>query len=541
VFDMLRVNIQATFWCIPSLVQANVALERISDFLYNTELIDEYTKPEHPENAEILNTSVPEEHKDSVGIRHASFTWAADSASAAVTPGGTRRRTFVLSIDDEVFFHRGKINLIVGPTGAGKTSLLMALLGEMHYIPQGPDSFVNLPRDGGVAYAAQESWVQNDTIKCALKRDLELFDAGDLTEVGEKGLTLSGGQKARITLARAVYSSAEIVLLDDILAALDVHTARHIVEKCLKGDLIDGRTVILVTHNVAMVSPVADFLVDIGSDGRILSQGSLSAALSKDSKLLKEVEEEQQVLEKAEQEIDPSAETEKATEAQQSTGKLTVAEEVQEGHVGWDAVKLFLANVSQRPSVFWIVYIFGCTAKFLFPNIQTWYLGVWAAQYETHPANEVDVGHYLTVYTALVGAGSVFSAFCVYYYVFGSIRASTIIHQKLVVSILGTTLRWLDKTPTARIIARCTEDIQTLDNRFSRALEGVVDIFVYLLLKMFGVVVFSPVFIFPALLVAAGGAICGNIYMKAQLCVKREMSNAKAPVLGHFGAAISGI
>ncbi len=86
-----------------------------------------------------------------------------------------------------------------------------------------------------------------------------------------------------------------------------------------------------------MVSPVADFLVDIGSDGRILSQGSLSAALSKDSKLLQEVEEEQQVLEKVEQEIDPSAETEKATEAQKSTGKLTVAEEVQEGHVGWDA------------------------------------------------------------------------------------------------------------------------------------------------------------------------------------------------------------
>ncbi len=150
----------------------------------------------------------------------------------------------MLSIDDEVFFPRGKINLIIGPTGAGKTSLLMALLGEMHYIPQGPDSLVNLPRGGGVAYAAQESWVQSDTIKvcschskgpvranllcrttlssvrpstrfgtirvrssiscsstaysspsivldqCALRRDLELFDAGDETEVGEKGLTL---------------------------------------------------------------------------------------------------------------------------------------------------------------------------------------------------------------------------------------------------------------------------------------------------------------------------------------------------------------
>ena len=180
---MLRIDISATFYIIPNLIQSNVALERIGDFLYNvgvshvllsvlpltsyfqTELIDEYTEPSVAEET-LLPAPIPESHKDSIGIRHASFTWAADSAkSASTTPGGTRRRAFVLSVDDEVFFRRGKINLIVGPTGAGKTSLLMALLGEMHYLPQGPDSFVSLPRDGGVAYAAQESWVQSDTIK----------------------------------------------------------------------------------------------------------------------------------------------------------------------------------------------------------------------------------------------------------------------------------------------------------------------------------------------------------------------------------------
>ena len=191
-----------------------------------------------------------------------------------------------------------------------------------------------------------------------------------------------------------------------ILAALDVHTARHIVEQCLKGDLIRGRTVILVvsistfpecrrvatyslvlqTHNVAMVSPVADFLVDMGSDGRILSQGSLSSALSQDTKLAKEVEEEQQVLEKAEQEVDDPSE--KAPQVKQNAGKLVVAEEMEEGHVGWDAgaymrkprvllflnkvvtVKLFLANVSARPVLFWIVCISVFVAKHLISNIQ---------------------------------------------------------------------------------------------------------------------------------------------------------------------------
>ena len=102
-------------------------------------------------------------------------------------------------------------------------------------------------------------------LQCALERDLSLFEAGDETEVGEKGLTLrwcfpsspsfdtdvsrSGGQKARVTLARAVYSDASILLLDDILAALDVHTSKFIVENCLTGDLLKGRTVILVVSD----------------------------------------------------------------------------------------------------------------------------------------------------------------------------------------------------------------------------------------------------------------------------------------------------
>ena len=100
---------------------------------------------------------------DVIGIRAASFTWSNEN-DGSLTPG-PNRRNFTLRIEDEVVLRRGRFNLIVGPTGSGKTSLLMALLGEMHYIPSGPDSYVSLPRAGGVAYAAQESWVQNETIK----------------------------------------------------------------------------------------------------------------------------------------------------------------------------------------------------------------------------------------------------------------------------------------------------------------------------------------------------------------------------------------
>ncbi|KAL1939038.1 hypothetical protein VTO73DRAFT_10298 [Trametes versicolor] len=478
VFDMLRREMHSFFYILPQVMQTSVSLNRISDFLWNTELIDVFAEQNGFDGEDIWPNTVSQDRQGVIGIRHTSFTWSNDTAPSR-TPGGTRRRQFVLTVDDELLFQRGKINLIVGPTGSGKTSLLMALLGELHYIPSGPDAFVSLPREGGVAYAAQESWVQNDTIRnnilfgapydqarydkvleqCALKRDLALFDAGDHTEVGEKGITLSGGQKARITLARAVYSSADILLLDDILAALDVHTAKWIVEKCLKGDLLQGRTIVLVTHNVAMVAPIADFVVDMGADGHILSQGSLDNVLKHNSHLVKEVIEEREELEKAKREID--VEKPEDAVAKQTVGKLVVAEEMEDGHVGWSALKLYLGNTSSRPTLFWAVYVSAHVVHNLLINAQAWYLGRWASQYETHPASEISLQHYLTRYSAMIVISMAIAVFFVVWFLYGSIKASRIIHQKLVRSVLGTTLRWLDRTPTARIVTRCTEDIQT--------------------------------------------------------------------------------
>jgi ABC-type protease/lipase transport system fused ATPase/permease subunit len=169
---------------------------------------------------------------------------------------------------------------------------------------------------------------------CALTRDLELLSGGDATEVGEKGITLSGGQKvslkswqrlrealcwprrasfstqARINLARAMYSSAQILLMDDVLSALDAHTSKWIVEKwdnvwafhsnqfltrlspprrCLSSDLIKGRTVILATHHISLVAPIASFILRLGRDGRAESQGPVNEVLKKDAKLKKEI------------------------------------------------------------------------------------------------------------------------------------------------------------------------------------------------------------------------------------------------------------
>ncbi|KAJ7272088.1 hypothetical protein B0H12DRAFT_1200283 [Mycena haematopus] len=520
IFDMLRHQLWFTFHCISTAVNGKVSLDRLDDFLHNTELLDYFA------SKDTLEVVAPNEPASNlIGFRDATFAWSNDEVDGTLTPSNRR---FLFNIQGELLFKPGCVNLVLGPTGSGKTSLLMALLGEMHLVPSSLPSWYNLPRSKGVSYAAQESWVMNDTIRnnilfnapmdrarydkvlyqCCLERDLELWDAGDETEVGEKGLTLSGGQKARVTLARAIYADTKIVLLDDVLSALDVHTAKWIVDKCLSGDLIKNRTVILVTHNVVMTSKIAGFVVSLGLDGRVHSQGSILDALEQDEELAKEVSKDQELLEAVEKEIDPTP-AEKPTK---KDGKLIVAEEIQLGHVSWEALNMYCKGMGGAYTVpFFVVMLLALVTNEVLDATQIWYLGYWAS---------------LTVFSLSY-----------IYYTAGSFRASRTIHKQLVESIMGTTLRWLDFTPTSRIITRCTVDISSIDNEVAEGLQLTLA----MLIKFAAVVLFTPVFFFAGAVVGILGAMCGRIYMASQLSVKREQSNAKAPVLAHFGATMAGL
>ncbi|KAF8876209.1 multidrug resistance-associated ABC transporter [Gymnopilus junonius] len=553
VFDMLREQLSRLLWQGTTIIQAKVSLDRVQEFLNKTELLDSFTEKSSTDSQALTAPSAmlnPE-----IGFRNATFSWSLEDEDGSATPSS---RIFKLRVNGELLFKRDAINLIIGPTGSGKTSILMALLGELHFIPEGPDSWFNLPRDGGVAYAAQESWVQNETIRnnilfgspydeeryrkvikqCALERDLELFEAGDATEVGERGLTLSGGQKARVTLARAIYSPAKVILLDDVLAALDVHTSAWIIDQCFRGDLIKDRTILLVTHNIALASPVAEFVVSIGLDGRVQSQGTeIALALAKNPTLAAEAEEDREVTEIAKEEIDtPEAKPKPAD------GKLVIAEEINVGHVTWRSVKLLITSLGGDHTILFFVFVIGS----FFINewsltFQTWFLGYWGSQYETHPPSEVDISYYLTVYTTLLLATFLFYAVTYIFYNYGTLRASRTINTKLISSILTSTFRWLDETPTARIITRCTQDIYSIDGPVPQTLLWLLDLASGMITKLGAVALFTPIFIFPGIGVAAVGFFLGNMYLKAQLSVKRETSNARSPMLAHFSAAIHGL
>ncbi|PPQ81919.1 hypothetical protein CVT24_010441 [Panaeolus cyanescens] len=508
IFDVVRIKFHTTSWGVGQIMRGKVALERIQSFLRETDLLDEFDEKSAERLAKAAS-HIDEMHESVIGFKDCVFTWDALDGDSRPTS-----RAFRLKIEGELCFRRDCINLIVGPTGAGKTSVLMALLGEMHYNPSSADSWYHLPRAGGIAYAAQESWVQNDTIRnnilfgapydderykkviyqCALTKDLELFDTGDHTEVGEMGLTLSGGQKARVTLARALYSSAEILLLDDILVALDVHTSRWIVKECLQGDLIQGRTVLLVTHNVALAGPIAGFFVTVDSNGAVKEAGTtLSSTLALSPAMEEEFEAEKDAVEEATKEETSAPNGTKLGTVNKATGKLILAEEIQQGSVTWKAITLYLRALGgKRPVFFAAVCVVSMLASPVASSFSVWFLGHWSGQYKGRSPEEVDVFFYLSMYILTLIGMEVFMAFNDIYYITGAQRASRYINNTLVESILTSTLRWLDETPASRIISRCTQDIGTIDNELASTFQRFATVAFIMAVKLVAPLLFAP-------------------------------------------------
>ena len=295
LFGILRAPLDQLADMIAHVQESKVSVDRIEEFL-NEDETEKYEQLSHHENDENGQTVI--------GFNKATFSWG--SARKSKQDGSA---PFQL-IGMDTTFRVGGLNIVAGPTGSGKTSLLMALLGEMTLVEgrvsiPGGHSREDLRVDSetglteSVAYCAQQAWLVNDNIKqnilfsspynesryksvlsaCALERDLDILDEGDATLVGEKGITLSGGQKQRISLARALYCNSRHVLLDDCLSAVDSHTARHIFEHCILGPLMFGRTCILVTHNVTLCVPYSQYVVVL-ANGKIAIQGSPDEVMS---------------------------------------------------------------------------------------------------------------------------------------------------------------------------------------------------------------------------------------------------------------------
>lgn len=222
------------------------------------------------------------------------------------------------------------LSVISGRTGSGKSLLLASILGEsdilngkvMVPISSQPDirHGRRIPSaewilDNEIAYVAQIPWIENGTIRdnilfglpyhparyrkvifaSALEKDLDMFPDKEMTDIGANGVNLSGGQRWRVSFARALYSRAGILIMDDIFSALDTHTGRHVYENALAGEMGRNRTRILVTHHANLCLPWTDYSVFLengcvkhaGTVEELRRNGNISDILSLEDDSLK--------------------------------------------------------------------------------------------------------------------------------------------------------------------------------------------------------------------------------------------------------------
>jgi len=231
----------------------------------------------------------PRQFSSNVRMDGATIAWPIDSGTDRLVSSMLKKVT--------VSFPDRALSIIVGKTGSGKSMLLAAILGECDVLEgkvsapmvalQGvqPTSGMTAPWviSSACAFVAQTPWIRSASVKdnilfelpydaaryrqvlyaCALNHDVQRWPNGDETNLGENGVNLSGGQKWRISLARALYSRAHTIVIDDIFSALDANTARHVCENALVGELSRGRTRILATHHVSLALPYAEYVVHL--------------------------------------------------------------------------------------------------------------------------------------------------------------------------------------------------------------------------------------------------------------------------------------
>ncbi|XP_067656381.1 multidrug resistance-associated protein 1-like [Haliotis asinina] len=269
LFTLIRQPMNSLPNCVSMVVQAFVSIKRLSNYMTGEDLDSD-------------SVTSDTETGMALSIRNGSFTW--------------NRSLQVPTLNNiNVDVRRGQLIAVVGPVGAGKSSLLLALLGEMEKLTG------CVQMKGSVAYVPQQAWIQHMTLRgnllfgrrykekqywnviraCALESDLDLLPGGDDTEIGEKGVNLSGGQKQRVSLARAVYSNKDIYLLDDPLSAVDSHVGKHIFSHVIGHQgLLKNTTRILVTHGVHWL-PMVDVIV-VMDKGEVTEVGSYEELLDHD-------------------------------------------------------------------------------------------------------------------------------------------------------------------------------------------------------------------------------------------------------------------
>ncbi|KAF0684828.1 hypothetical protein As57867_023152, partial [Aphanomyces stellatus] len=506
---------------VTAIVEARVSLARMLKFLTQ------------PDQSPLPAPASASGKATIIDIQDGSFAWGTDGQSPILT-------NISLTIS------RGDLVVVHGKVGSGKSSLCHAIMGEMTQT-QGTTGVY-----GSIAYASQEAWIQQMSVRdnilfgapfdsakytrvvdaCGLLPDFSLMKFGDMTEVGSKGRNLSGGQKARIGLARACYSNADIVILDAPLAAIDAVVQKEIMTKCIET-LLKSKTVILVTHNADIIgSESVNRLVE-------LDEGSLELKNVKPSELLMSprfttnttkphVEERTRTRTVSGSIMSPGVLESRSKWSQhfeQAIAEDTSDEDRAEGQIDSKVYSSFLAACGGSTTVFWI-----CVIQTFWQGFQV-ASDVWLSHWTSSPDAASNTNFYIAIYSALC-LGSVFMVLCRTLTVASSgLKASRSLFDKMTNSLLGTTMTFYDNNPIGRIINRYGSDTASIDTQLPYSFGGIAAMFFAVagsLLTSLAVIQWAGLLFLPILYLYVR---ISQMYLRPSRELSRLMNITNSPVL----------
>ncbi|KAI1005724.1 Pleiotropic ABC efflux transporter of multiple drugs [Podosphaera aphanis] len=520
LFTMLEESLRDLPNLITVFLNARVSLRRLDAFMNEPDI----------DKTEFLPSS-------NVAMRNASFAW----------PGTKQPVLFDISLS----FQPG-LNIIYGEVGAGKSALLQALLGELDLLS---GEFYHTGEM--IGYCGQTPWLQSMSIRenilffapyektkytavleaCALLPDLETFKHGDLSMIGENGVGLSGGQRARISLARAMYSRSKLLLLDDPLSALDHQTAELIVEKCFAGSLVEEKTIILVTHRTDLCLGIAKQVIHV-LNGRASVINPTTTPIEAQ---LKPLASQPNITDHAaELSQDQDSVPEKFMEDEyRALGGVQL-------HVYWEYIKAASLKL-------WLVLVCVLALFRLVGIEKTWFLKWWSEAYnepttnvveslfKNWPSPETDIRPWLTGFFFLALAQSVAYLFSQMLMLVIIYKAGKNLFERGMRNVTYATFRFYDVTPVGRLMNRLTSDMNTVDGNISSQFQEVAMLLISWVSSLIIIGSVTPLFLFFAVGLTLVFILIFLWALPTSQSLRRLEMVSLTPLISNFDAVTHGL
>ncbi|KAK9888514.1 hypothetical protein WA026_000765 [Henosepilachna vigintioctopunctata] len=454
------------------------------------------------------------------------------------------------------------LNIIMGPVGSGKSTLIKALLHEFKL------SSGNIFINGNVSYASQQPWLFPSTVRqnilfgseyneerykkvievCALTLDLKLFPNGDRTIVAESGANLSKGQQARVNLARAVYRDCDIYILDDCFSALDVNVQNFIFKNCIK-DFLQNKLIILVSHNPSFLEK-ADHVT-------VLREGKMAYSGKFDDVSIRNYINEQNITHIAEEKIEAESNAQllitttdkpagKNKQEMVKSGNI-YSEDMKVGKIGFEVYKRYIAFGG------WVLFVFllllHIAVEALYASTEK-LVSKWVNEQKTNvtnisPDEKTKMAHETMITITLLSglsAGAVLAKFgrTIVHYIF-SMRISRNIHTALINNVVNANVHFFDRNLIGNILNRFSRDLGHIDEYLPHVVSEVIKM-LFMTISTVGLVVsVNLIFLYFSIILFIIMIFSAMFFTPSARSMKRLEAVSRSPMIGHLNSTIEGL